>query len=125
VILHQQELSVPLQATWLYNVANSFIFFSLLTLICEETGIKGRWEVNYNLKNISIPAMAVHIVPQIITVIICDSPGHHLIIQIILNVGMTTSIILNFTFRSHSTIQIIPAMAVHIPLDINDPHHPF
>ena len=70
--LHQQELSVPLQATWLYNVANSFIFFSLLTLICEETGIKGRWEVNYNLKNIPIPAMAVH-----------------------------------------------------IPLDMNDPHHPF
>lgn len=45
--------------------------------------------------------------PQIITVIICDSLGHHLIIQIILTVGMTTSIIWNCTSRNHSTIQII------------------
>jgi hypothetical protein len=51
--------------------------------------------------------MFLNNVPQIITIIICDSPGHYLIIQIILNVGMTTSIIWNFTFRSHSTIQII------------------
>jgi hypothetical protein len=27
-------------------------YFSLLTLICEETGIKGRWDVNYNLKKV-------------------------------------------------------------------------
>ena len=47
-----------------------------------------------------------HII-TVITVITCDSPGHHLIIQIIPNVGMTTSIIWIFTFRIHSTIQII------------------
>jgi len=51
--------------------------------------------------------MSLNNVPQIITVITCDSPGHHLIIQIILTVGMTTSITWNFTFRNHSTIQII------------------
>jgi hypothetical protein len=44
--LHQQELRVPLQAIWLYNVVCTSYFY-LLTLTCEETGIKGRWDGKY------------------------------------------------------------------------------
>ena len=42
--LHQQELRVPLQAIWLYDVAYNFILF-----LCEN-GVKGRLNGNYNLK---------------------------------------------------------------------------
>ena len=63
--------------------------------------------------------MFLNNVPQIITVIICDLPGQHLIIQIILTAGMTTSITWNFTFRNHSTIQII-IQQIKNPQDTHD-----
>jgi len=51
--------------------------------------------------------MFLNTIPHIITVITYDSSGHHLITHIILTFGITTSIIWIFTFRNHSTIQII------------------